>query len=214
MPSVLFGLHETSVVGKPQLANVAIPILLGTMTMKTMACAVVLVASALWSSVSLACESEVLDVSAKRLLGETVNLCEAYAGKVLLVVNTASQCGYVGQLGGLQDLQQRYGAEGFTVLGFPSADFGGQEFENAEKTAEFCKINYGVEFPMFEKGAVKTAEAQPLFAKLYAAGAPEPRWNYHKYLVGRDGRFLTDFDTRIEPEDEQVRSAIEAALQQ
>ncbi|WP_420427139.1 glutathione peroxidase [Algiphilus sp.] len=182
--------------------------------MKKLAYAVALMATALWSSLSLACDSEVLDVSAKRLLGESVDLCDAYAGKVLLVVNTASQCGYVGQLGGLQALQQRYGAQGFSVLGFPSADFGGQEFDSAEKTAEFCKINYGVEFPMFEKGAVKAAEAQPLFAKLYAAGAPQPRWNYHKYLVGRDGRFLTDFDTRIEPEDERVRSAIEAALQQ
>ena len=184
------------------------------MTMKKFLCAMLVTVAALWSSVSSACESEVLNVTANRLLGEPVSLCEAYGGKVLLVVNTASQCGYVGQLGGLQALQQRYGAQGFSVLGFPSADFGGQEFDSAEKTAEFCKINYGVEFPMFEKGAVKAAEAQPLFAKLYAAGAPQPRWNYHKYLVGRDGRFLSDFDTRVEPEDERIRTAIEAALQQ
>ncbi|MEQ9010884.1 MAG: glutathione peroxidase [Algiphilus sp.] len=182
--------------------------------MKKIACAMALVVTALWSNVSLACESEVLDVQAKRLLGTSVDLCEAYAGQVVLVVNTASQCGYVGQLGGLQALQQRYGAQGFSVLGFPSADFGGQEFDSAEKTAEFCKINYGVEFPMFEKGAVKAADAQPLFAKLYAAGAPEPRWNYHKYLVGRDGRFLADFGTRVAPEDERILTAIEAALQQ
>ncbi|MEQ8596250.1 glutathione peroxidase [Algiphilus sp.] len=182
--------------------------------MKKFVCAMLVTVAALWSSVSSACESEVLNVTANRLLGEPVSLCEAYGGKVLLVVNTASQCGYAGQLGGLQALQQRYGAQGFSVLGFPSADFGGQEFDSAEKTAEFCKINYGVEFPMFEKGAVKAAEAQPLFAKLYAAGAPQPRWNYHKYLVGRDGRFLSDFDTRVEPEDERIRTAIEAALQQ
>lgn len=184
------------------------------MRMKKFVCAMLVTVAALWSSVSSACESEVLNVTANRLLGEPVSLCEAYGGKVLLVVNTASQCGYAGQLGGLQALQQRYGAQGFSVLGFPSADFGGQEFDSAEKTAEFCKINYGVEFPMFEKGAVKAAEAQPLFAKLYAAGAPQPRWNYHKYLVGRDGRFLSDFDTRVEPEDERIRTAIEAALQQ
>lgn len=180
--------------------------------MKAFIAAVALMASALMANAAHACEGEVLDVSAKRLLGETVSLCEAYADKVVLVVNTASQCGYVGQLGGLQRLHERYAQDGFTVLGFPSADFGGQEFDSAEKTAEFCRVNYGVAFPMFEKGPVKAAQAQPLFERLFAAGAPQPRWNYHKYLLDRNGAFLAAFDTRTEPDDARLQAAVEQAL--
>lgn len=180
--------------------------------MKNLACGVVLLVGSMCATVASACAGEVLDGSAKRLLGETVSLCDAYAGKVVLVVNTASKCGYVGQLGGLQSLQERYEQEGFTVLGFPSADFGGQEFDSAEKTAEFCRVNYGVAFPMFETAPVKAEQAQPMFQRLFSAGAPEPGWNYHKYLLNREGAFVAAFDTRVAPDDARLRKAVEQAL--
>lgn len=158
------------------------------------------------------CQDSALDVEARYLMGGTAQLCAAYAGKVVLVVNTASQCGFAGQLEGLQSLQKRYGERGLQVLGVPSADFGGQEFDEAQRTAEFCKANFGVTFPLLARTPVKGDDAHPLFKRLYGQGAPAPRWNYHKYLLDRDGRLIEDFATRITPDDPRVTAAIEAAL--
>lgn len=159
-----------------------------------------------------ACRGGSLDVSARYLMGGQDNLCEAYAGSVVLLVNTASQCGFAGQLEGLQALQARYEDAGFTVIGVPSADFGGQEFDEAERTAEFCRVNYGVTFPMLARSVVRGTDTHPLFRKLYEAGAGPPEWNFHKYLLDREGNYVADFGTRTAPEDAAIREAIEAAL--
>lgn len=160
------------------------------------------------------CRGSPADVEVRYLLGGEANLCDAHAGEVLLIVNTASRCGFVGQLRGLQTLHERYAARGFSVIGLPSADFGGQEFDDAQKTADFCRINYGVDFPMLARSAVTGEAAHPLMAALRTAGAPPPRWNFHKYLLARDGRYVAAFPSRVAPEDDALREAIEQALAQ
>ena len=138
-------------------------------------------------------------------------LC-AYAGKVVLVVNTASQCGYTGQYKGLQALHEKYGQQGLVVLGFPANDFGGQEPGTAEEIATFCRKNYGVTFPMFAKVVTKKGEGQsPIYSFLGKAGEL-PAWNFGKYLVGRDGRVLAYFSSKVAPESKELRDAIEKAL--
>lgn len=143
---------------------------------------------------------------------ESVDLAQAYAGQVLLVVNTASKCGFTPQYEGLEALHQRYGEQGFAVLGFPSGDFAGQEFEDEEEIAEFCTLTYGVEFPMFERVSVKGDDATPLFGRLIQATGTEPGWNFHKYLVSRSGEVVANFGSRVRPEDEAIVAAIEAEL--
>jgi len=139
------------------------------------------------------------------------SLCQHAAGRVVLVVNTASRCGYTPQLAGLEALYQRYRERGLLVMGFPSDDFN-QELDNEADIARFCEINYGVEFPMFEKLHVRGEQAHPLFRMLATATASEPRWNFHKYLISRDGEQIYSFPTRVAPEDSQLLEAIEALL--
>jgi glutathione peroxidase len=143
---------------------------------------------------------------------ERVNLADAFGGKVLLIVNTASKCGLTPQYEGLEALNARFGAQGFAVLGFPSDDFLGQEFDDEGEIAEFCTLNYGVRFPMFEKVDVRGREAIPLFRQLAEATGDAPDWNFHKYLVGRDGRAIASFGSRIKPEAAEIVAAIEQAL--
>jgi glutathione peroxidase len=157
----------------------------------------------------------VLDHAYRPLAGrEPVNLARAYAGQVVLVVNTASKCGYTPQYEGLEALHQRYHGRGLSVLGFPSNDFLGQEPGSEEQIAQFCTLTYGVRFPMFEKVVVKGAGATGLYRDLTAATGVAPGWNFHKYLIGRDGRVLAQFPSKVRPDDPALTSAIERALAQ
>lgn len=140
-----------------------------------------------------------------------VNLCQ-FAGKVVLVVNTASRCGYTPQYAGLEQLYRKYRERGFVVLGFPANDFGRQEPGANTEIARFCEENFGVTFPMFEKAAGdKRLPANPLYANLIAATGRAPQWNFHKYLIDRSGR-VTSFETAVEPQSAELVRAIETAL--
>ena len=162
---------------------------------------------------ALACESPLLDQSFRKLAStEEVNLCEAYHDKVVLVVNTASKCGNTPQYDGLEKLYAEYNDAGLVVLGFPSNDFMGQEPGTEEQIQEFCRLTYNVKFPMFEKTAVKSDAAHPFFVQLATDSGSYPRWNFHKYLIGRDGRLISDFSPRTQPDDSQLVDAIEEAL--
>jgi len=163
---------------------------------------------------ALGCDSKLLDQDFRRLAQtETVNLCEAYSGKVLLVVNTASKCGYTPQYEGLEQLYQEYERLGLVVLGFPSNDFMGQEPGTETEIQDFCRLNYGVKFPMFEKITVKNENVHPFYAQLAELSGTYPTWNFHKYLIGRDGRLITQFSPHTTPFDPLVVTAIEQALQ-
>ena len=160
-----------------------------------------------------ACESSLLDQDFRRLAStEEVNLCEAYSGKVVLVVNTASKCGNTPQYDGLEKLYDQYGDVGLVVLGFPSNDFMGQEPGTEAQIEEFCRLTYGVEFPMFEKTSVKKDNADPFFTALAEASGTHPTWNFHKFLIGRDGELISDFSPRTQPYDDKLVAAIEQAL--
>ena len=137
-------------------------------------------------------------------------LCQ-YSGKVLLVVNTASYCGFTGQFEGLEALNAKYASRGLVVLGFPSSDFK-QEDADAKKTAEVCFNTYGVKFPMFTDTRVKGSGAHPLFADLARTTGSQPGWNFNKYLVGRDGKPIAHFGSLTGPDSRKLTSAIEAAL--
>lgn len=161
----------------------------------------------------LACEGELLDQDFRRLAStEEVNLCESYHDKVVLIVNTASKCGNTPQYDGLEKLYDQYGEDGLVVLGFPSNDFLGQEPGTEAQIEEFCRLTYGVKFPMFEKTSVKIDNAHPLFVALADASGSYPKWNFHKYLVGRDGTLVSDFSPRTQPYDDDLVAAIEQAL--
>ena len=157
--------------------------------------------------------SELLDYSFRPLAGKTpVKLCDKYAGKVLLVVNTASKCGFTKQYEGLEKLHAELQTKGFSVLGFPSNDFAGQEPGTEAQIQEFCTLTYGVKFPMFEKTSVTGAAAAPFYQKLGAAGGGEPKWNFHKYLIGRDCKLIKAFASGVKPESAELRAAVDAAL--
>lgn len=143
---------------------------------------------------------------------EPVSLAQRYGGDVLLVVNTASKCGFTPQYEQLEALHAKYSGKGFAVLGFPSGDFKAQEFDDEKQIREFCTLTYGVKFPMFEKVHVVGDEATPLYRELAAAAGEAPKWNFHKYLLGRDGRLIASFGSKVRPDDSQVVAAIEKAL--
>lgn len=157
--------------------------------------------------------SGLLGRSYRPLAGKApVNLEQAYGGKVLLVVNTASKCGFTPQFEALEALHAKYKGEGFAVLGFPSGDFMNQEYADEKQIQKFCTLTYGVKFPMFEKVHVKGDDATPLYRDLAKATGEAPAWNFHKYLIGRDGEVLASFGTRTKPDDKAVIDAIERAL--
>ncbi|MGH6608898.1 MAG: glutathione peroxidase [Burkholderiaceae bacterium] len=148
-----------------------------------------------------------------RLQDETAQpLCQ-YKGRVLLVVNTASYCGFTPQYEGLEKLHAQYSARGLTVLGFPSGDFGNQEKANNKEIAEFCYNTYGVKFPMFAKSSVTGANANPFFAALTQSTGEPPKWNFHKYLIDRDGKVVASFGSKTEPLDKRLTSQIERLLE-
>ncbi|UNK44120.1 glutathione peroxidase [Luteimonas sp. S4-F44] len=144
---------------------------------------------------------------------EPVDLRRTYGGDVLLIVNTASKCGFTPQFEALEALHARYRAQGFAVLGFPSGDFKEQEFEDEQAIQDFCTLTYGVKFPMFQKVHVVGPDAVPLYRQLAEATGQAPQWNFHKYLIGRDGRVLAQWGSRTKPDDPQIVAAIERALQ-
>ncbi len=137
------------------------------------------------------------------------DLCALTAGKAVLVVNTASFCGFTPQFKGLEALYQRYKDDGLMIVGFPSDDFN-QESDHAEETAEVCFINYGVSFPMTSVVKVKGANAHPIFKVLHEKG--EPSWNFNKYLVSKTGEVIAHYDSSVTPESSQLVSAVEQQL--
>ena len=139
------------------------------------------------------------------------SLCQ-YSGKVLLVVNTASYCGFADQYKGLEALHAKYKERGLVVLGFPSNDFGNQEPGSGKEIAEFCNNTYGVKFPMFAKSSVRGDIANPLFAELSQASGTRPKWNFYKYLVGRNGQVIDSYNSMTAPDDRGLVRDIEKAL--
>ena len=166
------------------------------------------------ASISMASDSSILDQDFRRLASDdVVNLGDEYGGKVILVVNTASKCGNTPQYDGLEALYQEYGDDGLVVLGFPSNDFFGQEPGTEAEIQEFCRLTYKVKFPMFEKVSVKKGEAHPFFERLASEAGTHPTWNFHKFLIGRDGAVIAEFSPRTQPYDEKLVAKIEAALE-
>lgn len=156
--------------------------------------------------------SNVYSLSADSLAGKPAALAD-YRGKVTLVVNVASECGYTPQYAGLQKLHEEFAAKGFAVLGFPSNEFGGQEPGSPEEIQQFCSKNYGVTFPMFAKCATKPGAGQsPVYAALQQATGKSPNWNFCKYLVGKDGAPIAFYASRTAPNDAELRAAIAKAL--
>jgi glutathione peroxidase len=152
-----------------------------------------------------------LDHQFSNLMDEPLSLCR-HAGKVVLIVNTASECGYTPQYDGLEKLYRRYRDRGFVVLGFSANDFGGQEPGSNKEIAEFCRVNYGITFPVFAKTSVVGPNANPLFRDLAAKTGKAPRWNFHKYLLDRAGRPAGVFDSAVAPEDRRITTQIEKLL--
>lgn len=152
------------------------------------------------------------DLKPNRLNGKQENLSE-YKGKVLLVVNTASECGYTPQYAGLEKLSKEYKDKGAVVLGFPSNDFGGQEPGTSQEIAKFCELRFKVTFPMFEKVKTKGEGQSPVYEFLSRKhGAP--KWNFHKYVVGKDGQVKAAFASDVEPDSAELKKALDAALKE
>ena len=171
------------------------------------------IAFVLSTAVAHAAGPGLLDVEYRPLASRRpVNLAEQHDGKVLLVVNTASKCGYTPQYEGLEALQRRYAGRGFAVLGFPSNDFRGQEPGDEAQIQEFCTLTYGVKFPMYEKVQVTGEDATPLYRRLARESGVQPGWNFHKYLVSRDGRVVGNWPSKVEPGDKALVAAIEREL--
>jgi glutathione peroxidase len=139
--------------------------------------------------------------------GEPQDLCQ-YRGRVILVVNTASYCGFTDQYGGLEALYRKYRDRGLVVLGFPSNDFAGQEPGGNREIANFCRLTYGVQFPMFAKSRVVGDSRNAFFAELARRTGETPRWNFHKYLIDRDGARVLSFGSEVTPEDRRLTQSL------
>ena len=155
----------------------------------------------------------VLNHQLKDLDGEPMDLCQ-FAGKVVLAVNTASYCGNTPQYEGLQALYDKYRSRGLVVVGFPANDFGYQEPGTNSEIRDFCELTYGVEFPMVEKTSVVPGKANPVFAELTEMTDDAPEWNFHKYLLSRDGERAFSYPARMKPENPKIVSRIEALLEE
>ncbi len=142
---------------------------------------------------------------------DSVDLCQTFQGKALVVVNTASHCGFTPQFKGLEALYQRYKDDGLEVLGVPSDDFF-QESDDEAETAEVCYVNYGVTFTMTQTQAVRGRDATPLFRELAEQAGQAPRWNFYKYVVDRQGRVVAHFSSKVKPDDPRLIAAVEKAL--
>jgi glutathione peroxidase len=154
------------------------------------------------------------DIPLKDIDGKAASLAP-YKGKVILVVNVASKCGYTPQYTALEAMHKEYAAKGFSVLGFPCNDFGGQEPGTAEEIKTFCSDTYHVTFPLYEKLHTKGAEQHKLYAGLTGTDSPFPgpiKWNFTKFLIGKDGKIIKRFESATKPDAPEVKAAIEAAL--
>jgi glutathione peroxidase len=154
--------------------------------------------------------SSLFDLTPNSLEG-TPQPLSAYKGKVVLVVNVASECGFTPQYQGLEQLYESYKDKGFVLLGFPSNDFGSQEPGSPAEIRHFCSTKFHVTFPMFEKVKTKGDGQSPVYAFLTAKDG-EPKWNFHKYLVGKNGQVLQAFPSKIKPDGPELKAAIDAAL--
>jgi glutathione peroxidase len=152
------------------------------------------------------------ELKTNRLTGKQESLSE-HKGKVLLVVNTASECGYTPQYAGLEKLHQEYKDKGVAVLGFPSNDFGGQEPGTSAQIATFCERKFKVTFPMYEKVKTKGEGQSPVYEFL-ARKHGEPKWNFHKYVVGKDGQVKAAFPSSVTPESAELKKALDSALKE
>lgn len=158
---------------------------------------------------------EIYKYNVNLINGENISL-EQFKGDVLLIVNTASECGMTPQYEGLQKLYEEYSDKGFKVLGFPANNFGGQEPGTDEEIAQFCELNFGVTFPMFSRISVKGDDQHPLFTTLTELDNPDftgdISWNFEKFLIDRDGNLLRRFKSNESPDDEKLRNAVTDAL--
>ncbi len=154
-----------------------------------------------------------LDVQVRTLNDNAeVNLGTEYSGKVILVVNTASKCAFTPQYEGLEKLYDEYRDQGLVVLGFPSNDFGHQEPGTEQEIKTFCRLTYGVRFPMFQKSNVTRKNADLLYQRLAAAAGEYPRWNFHKYLIDRAGNLVASFPSAVKPESPELLAKIQSLL--
>lgn len=176
-------------------------------------------AAAKAKEVSVVEADSVLDFTMNDIDGKPTDLGEKYAGKVLLVVNTASKCGLTPQYADLESMYEKYHEQGFEILAFPSNDFGGQEPGTEKEIKEFCSSNYQVTFPLFSKIPVKGENKHPLYAYLTdseknPATGGEIKWNFTKFLIGRDGKIIARFEPKTKPTEEEVAQAVERALKE
>jgi glutathione peroxidase len=154
------------------------------------------------------------DIKVKDMDGKDVSLSD-YKGKAVLIVNVASKCGYTKQYAGLETIYRKYKDQGFVILGFPCNQFGGQEPGTNEEIKEFCSTKFDVTFPLFDKIEVNGANRHPLYVALAGKDSPFPgdiKWNFNKFLIGKDGKILKRFDSKATPESPEVTGAIESAL--
>ena len=174
----------------------------------------VVLSAVLAAGPALAAKS-LLDQNYRQLAGKrVVNLQKSYGGQVLLVVNTASKCGFTPQYEALEAMHARYKGRGFAVLGFPSNDFMGQEPGSEKQIQEFCTLTYGVKFPMFEKVHVKGADVTPFYRQLASETGKSPAWNFHKYLIDRSGKVVASYGSRTTPDDPAFVAKVESLLAQ
>ena len=196
-----------------QCAGVLVFITFGTAIMTTMANANMKIGAIKQAPVNANGCPATLDFKLKSLAStDLVNLCEAYKGKVVLIVNTASKCGFTDQFGELEALYEKYKEKGLVVLGFPSNDFGGQDPENEKKIASFCRLTYGVKFPMFEKTHAAQQGASPIYQALGNLAGDFPKWNFHKYLLDKEGNMIASLPSQIGPTDKSLIEMIENHL--
>ncbi len=165
----------------------------------------------LLSEVSMAACPDLLNHQMNNLDGKPIDLCE-FSGKVVLAVNTASYCGNTPQYKGLETLYQKYRDQGLVVVGFPANDFGAQEPGSSKEIKDFCELTYGVKFPMVEKTSVVSGKANAVFAQLEKMTGDAPEWNFHKYLIARDGKRAFSYSARTQPESGEIVRQIEALL--
>ena len=149
----------------------------------------------------------------KRLADDsTEDFCKTYQGKVVLIVNTASKCAFTDQYDGLEKIYSKYKDRGFVVVGFPSDDFGNQEFGTEKKIKDFCRNTYGVQFPMYAKTSVRGDNAAPIYKALISASGTTPKWNFYKYLIDRQGNIVDSYSSFTNPESSSLTKAIEKLL--